>query len=230
MNNFGFALSKSDRLGQAEFVLNLVLRNKPDRATAWENYAHILVLKGEHELAIGAYANALRFSKNRNFTINFLKKQLETETNDYIRLAISKALEKSAQIAEWQECNLPINLEDTEEKVQEVFNFAAKTDTFNRNQKSYRHMNLSNIGINLFFVDRKIDSITLTSPFCGNINGVNIGDDLATLKIKMGDPDEPPSSWGRRTYSYGIKQNTIFNFSVDNYNVIESITIHANRS
>jgi tetratricopeptide (TPR) repeat protein len=231
MNNFGFVLSKSERLGQAEFVLNLVLQNKPDRAIAWANYADVLATNGKQELAIGAYANALRFSNNRSHTRSFLNKQLEIETNKNILSAIPKALEKSAQIAEWSECALPINLGDTREKVQQVFKTTAQADAADSYTKGASSMDLSNIGMNIiFFVDGKVDTIRLTAPFCGSINGISLGDNLATLKLKMGEPKDPPSNWGRRTYHYGTKQFGLVGFTVDNYNVIESMELHFART
>lgn len=98
MNNYGYALLKSNQLDRAESVLINVLTIKPDRVSAWANYADTMALGGKEDLAVAAYLNAFRFTKDREKTALYFKKQLAEEVNSSIRSAITKALAKSEKL------------------------------------------------------------------------------------------------------------------------------------
>lgn len=230
LNNAAHIPSKSPNLAQAEKSLLKELAVKPGNATAWANYAKTLALNGKELLAIGAYANAIRFSENREKSILYFNALLEKENDPAIVFAIKAALLKSPKIAEWHECNLPIKIGDTIDQVQKAFKVNSTTIPSNYT-KGAQFMDLDNIGISItFFIDGKVEIITLKEPFCGKINGIGIGDDLANLEIKMGAPKRPPSNFGDRDYVYGVDEDNIYSFRVNSANVITKITIHFNRT
>ena len=98
LNNYGYVLMKTNQLDQAKSVLESVLSIKPDRASAWANFGDIMALKGDNNLAVAAYINTFRFSKDREKTARYFKNQWNSETNQVIRSSISTAMTKLAQL------------------------------------------------------------------------------------------------------------------------------------
>lgn len=94
LNNYGFALMKSRNLDRALLVLTNTLTMKPDRASAWANFADVLALQGHVDLAAAGYMNTYRFSGNREKTYKILQNPQLHEDSPYVREALANAVQR----------------------------------------------------------------------------------------------------------------------------------------
>ncbi|MGZ5050468.1 MAG: double zinc ribbon domain-containing protein [Methylobacter sp.] len=94
IDNYGYALLKSMRLNDAKFALENALLLNPGRATIWASYGEVLAMLNSRDLAVGAYLNTIRFSKDREKTFAFFNKKIEDNENPAVTSVLLKVLTK----------------------------------------------------------------------------------------------------------------------------------------
>ena len=82
LNNLGYAHFLSGNLETAEQVLFHALRLAPGRANAWTNLGQTYAKQKKQAEAVACFANAYRFSRNREMTRQFLRRLTEKEEED----------------------------------------------------------------------------------------------------------------------------------------------------
>lgn len=91
--NLGYAHFKLNQLKRAEHQLVYTVSLAPGRTATWYNLGQVYGAMDETDKAVGAFANAYRFSQNRVKTEEFIRQALLTpEHNKATQVALQRTL------------------------------------------------------------------------------------------------------------------------------------------
>lgn len=96
LNNLGYAYLMQGDLDPAERYMLSTLTMAPGRTSAWANLGEVYAKKGDINAAVGSFANAYRFSQNRDKTHQFFLTLMEKENGGNLK----QALQQIIQLAE----------------------------------------------------------------------------------------------------------------------------------
>lgn len=92
--NLGYANFKLNQLKRAEHQLVYTVSLSPGRTATWYNLGQVYGAMDETDKAVGAFANAYRFSQNRVKTEEFIRQALLTsEHNEATQVALHRTLQ-----------------------------------------------------------------------------------------------------------------------------------------
>jgi len=92
--NLGYANLKLNLLKRAEHQLIYAISLAPARSSSWYNLGEVYGAMDQPDQAVGAFANAYRFSQNRAKTEAFIRQALAApETGEPTRAALRRALQ-----------------------------------------------------------------------------------------------------------------------------------------
>ncbi|MGH9890581.1 MAG: tetratricopeptide repeat protein [bacterium] len=98
LNNLGHAYLMQGDLASAELYILAALAVAPQRAAAWSDLGQVYGKNGDTMGAVSAFANAYRFSQNRDKTHQFFLGLLEKQED----ASLKQALQQITRIAEQQ--------------------------------------------------------------------------------------------------------------------------------
>jgi len=99
MNNLGYAHLQAEHVKDSIRILTHVLLLAPDRSSAWANLSDSLSRTDNQNAPIDALRLAVYFSSNRQRTLEFLGKTLETHSVERFRSVVSTVLREVDRIA-----------------------------------------------------------------------------------------------------------------------------------
>lgn len=92
--NLGYANLKLNLLKRAEHQLVYAISLAPARSSSWYNLGEVYGVMDESDKAVGAFANAYRFSQNRTKTEAFIRQALVApENSEPTRAALRRTLQ-----------------------------------------------------------------------------------------------------------------------------------------
>lgn len=93
INNLGNAYSRAGNLDKAEQFLLRALVYDSARALAWGNLGEVYAKKGDVQLAVAAFSNTLRFTRDTDQTRKFLNSLIIKADDSNLRQAAEQALQ-----------------------------------------------------------------------------------------------------------------------------------------
>jgi len=92
LNNYAYALLKAGKYGEAEKVLGTVLSLAPGRTSAWANLGDVYANDNRPDNSSAAFVVGFQFATNKDKALEFLKNTAESDPNEQLRGAITRAL------------------------------------------------------------------------------------------------------------------------------------------